>query len=152
MEIELTSQILLYATIAKLLIFTGLALTFIAPVLLGHESFSMRLISGGMELFDTLLLAVGNTASFIRIMGLMLSHSSLVFGFLVIATQLPGPLWIIVYALGNILVIGLESLVATAHTLRLHFYEMYSKFYQGGGLQYLPVFLPRGVTVEVIEK
>ncbi len=127
----------------------GLAITFLAPVLFGHgEGIGMRLIDGVMEVFDTILLAVGNTISFVRIMGLMLAHSSLVFGFLLIGLN-AGPAYPLVYALGNLIALGLESLIATAHSLRLHFYEMYSKFYEGGGVAYTPARLPRGVIVEV---
>lgn len=91
---------------------------------------------------------MGNTISFVRIMGLMLAHSSLVFGFALMGMA-AGPAYPLVYALGNLLAMTLEALIATAHSLRLHFYEMYSKFYEGGGAAYLPVRLPRGVVVEV---
>ncbi len=147
--VPVTPEAELYGRIALALALGGLALTFLAPVVFGHEEgIGMRVIGGVMEVFDTILLAVGNTVSFIRIMGLMLAHSSLVFGFLLIGLT-SGPAWPAVYALGNLLVIALESLIATAHTLRLHFYEMYSKFYEDGGVAYQPAKLPKGVVIEV---
>jgi V/A-type H+-transporting ATPase subunit I len=149
MEVEITAETMIVGRIALGLALLGLLTVFIAPIVFGHEeSMGMRAVSGVMEVFDTILLAVGNTISFIRIMGLMLAHSSLVFGFLLIGLN-AGPAWPAVYALGNLLVASLEALIATAHSLRLHFYEMYSKFYEGGGIVYLPVRLPRGVRVEL---
>jgi len=59
------------------------------------------------------------------------------------------PAWIL-YALGNLLVLGLESIVAFAHTLRLHLYEMFSKFYQGVGRPYEP--LPQPLVRVIIKR
>ena len=37
---------------------------------------------------------------------------------------------------GNIFVLALEGLIVFIHTLRLHFYEWFSKFYQGTGTEF----------------
>ncbi|HID09256.1 TPA: hypothetical protein EYP13_03430, partial [Candidatus Micrarchaeota archaeon] len=104
-----------------------------------------------MEFFETVLMVIGNTASFLRIMGLSLAHSGIMFGFTVLAESVltANPATILaaaaIYAFGNMLAIGLESIIVFAHTLRLHFYEWFSKFYVGGGVEYRPVrpaFLP----------
>jgi V/A-type H+-transporting ATPase subunit I len=132
------------ATVRTLFVI-GLLVTMIAPIVYGHGGFGERAMTGFMEAFDILLMAIGNTASFMRIMGLMLAHSGLMFGFLILAI-ISGPIvGAIVYILGNILVIGLEALVAYAHSLRLHFYEMFSKFYIDGGRLYQPVSLPANI-------
>ncbi len=39
---------------------------------------------------------------------------------------------------GNIFVLALEGLIVFIHTLRLHFYEWFSKFYQGTGSEFSP--------------
>ena len=142
----------LLALIADVLVIGGLLLMFMAPVVFEkEEAIGMRIISGFIELFDLLLLVIGNTASFVRIMGLMLAHSGLMFGFLILAVSAGNIVaWAIVYALGNILVLGLEALIASAHTLRLHFYEMYSKFYRGEGLVFTPAIVPPGVRLEAV--
>jgi V/A-type H+-transporting ATPase subunit I len=43
-----------------------------------------------------------------------------------------------IVALGNIGIIALEGLVVFIQSLRLHFYEFFSKFFQGGGKSYSP--------------
>jgi V/A-type H+-transporting ATPase subunit I len=39
---------------------------------------------------------------------------------------------------GNFFVLALEGLIVFIHTLRLHFYEWFSKFYQGNGSEFSP--------------
>jgi V/A-type H+-transporting ATPase subunit I len=39
---------------------------------------------------------------------------------------------------GNLFVLALEGLIVFIHTLRLHFYEWFSKFYQGTGTEFNP--------------
>ncbi|RUM46867.1 MAG: hypothetical protein DSY37_04290 [Hyperthermus sp.] len=127
----------------------GLLVLFAAPIALGHGGMGENLMNGVMEAFDVLLMAIGNTASFMRIMGLMLAHSGLMFGFTILAVM-SGPIGgVLVYLLGNLLVLALEALIAYAHSLRLHFYEMFSKFYMDGGRPYVPVRLPGTVEVKI---
>lgn len=134
---------------ARLMVTIGLLLALAAPALFGHGSAGERVMNGIVEAFDILLMAIGNTASFMRIMGLMLAHSGLMFGFAILAVVGGPVLGGIAYIFGNILVIGLEALVAYAHSLRLHFYEMFSKFYLDGGRPYTPVKLPENVRLVV---
>ena len=160
--IELTTQEAILANIARTVIGLGLILALIAPFLHKEhreESFSAKLTDGFMELFDLMLMVIGNTASFTRIMGLMLAHSGLMYGFTVMsllacpstACTLAGAVFAaIIYIMGNILTIGLEALVAFMHTLRLHFYEMFTKFFEGGGIPYKPVKIPENVAVVII--
>ena len=42
----------------------------------------------------------------------------------------------IIIVVGNIFVIGLEGLIVFIHTLRLHFYEWFSKFYLDSGTEF----------------
>jgi len=136
-------------TLVRLMVTAGLLAVLASPIIFGHGATGERVVNGLMEAFDILLMAIGNTASFMRIMGLMLAHSGLMFGFTILAFISGSVLGAIAYTLGNILVIGLEALVAYAHSLRLHFYEMFSKFYMDGGRPYTPVRLPEPVKLEI---
>ncbi|ALL01319.1 V-type ATP synthase subunit I [Pyrodictium delaneyi] len=146
--LTLTPQTAL-GTLVRLMVTVGLLVLLASPILFGHGSTGERIVNGVMEAFDVLLMAIGNTASFMRIMGLMLAHSGLMFGFTILAFIAGPVLGAIAYILGNLLVIGLEALVAYAHSLRLHFYEMFSKFYMDGGRPYSPVRMPELVKLEI---
>jgi len=115
-----------------------------------------KLSSGFMELFDTVIMAIGNSISYLRIMGIALAHIAVVISFYIPVMSLlysPGILeqiyaWII-YSIGNLLAMTLEAVIAFAHTLRLHLYEMFSKFYRGTGRIYEP-FTPITYHIETL--
>jgi len=115
-----------------------------------------KLSSGFMELFDTVIMAIGNSISYLRIMGIALAHIAVVISFYVPVMSLlysPGILeqiyaWSI-YSIGNLLAMTLEAVIAFAHTLRLHLYEMFSKFYRGTGRIYEP-FTPITYHIETL--
>jgi len=48
--------------------------------------------------------------------------------------------WIVV-VLGNLFVIGFEGMIVSIQTLRLEYYEFFSKFFSGGGMRYRPLTL-----------
>ncbi len=113
----------------------------------GHSPLS-GLSRGFMEAYESILMAIGNIPSFLRIMALAMAHSSIMLGFAFIFEMMAHSgfigltLGLIVYIIGNLMVIGLEGILAFAHTLRLHFYEWFSKFYIGGGTPFTPISLP----------
>ena len=47
----------------------------------------------------------------------------------------------LILLLGNILVIGLEGLSAGIQSLRLNYYEFFSKYFTGNGKAYAPISL-----------
>ena len=105
-----------------------------------------------LEMFETLLLVIGNTVSFLRILGLSLAHSGIMLGFAILAMLAAGGIvgnvvGAVIYIMGNLLAIGLEGIIVFAHTLRLHFYEWFTKFYSGTGVPFEPVFSPVVVRV-----
>ena len=46
---------------------------------------------------------------------------------------------IAILVIGNVVIIGLEGLIVFIQTLRLEYYEFFSKFYKGGGVSFKPV-------------
>ena len=107
-----------------------------------------------METFEVVLMLLGNIPSFFRIMGLSLAHASLMFGFTILTEMLwKGPILaiaaILTYIAGNLLTAGLEAIIAFAHSLRLHFYEWFSKFYSGKGVPFNPVSIPSYVKISL---
>ncbi|MCE4606146.1 MAG: hypothetical protein F7B59_02290 [Desulfurococcales archaeon] len=107
-----------------------------------------------METFEVVLMLLGNIPSFFRIMGLSLAHASLMYGFTIITEMIwKGPVLaifaILTYIAGNLLTAGLEAIIAFAHSLRLHFYEWFSKFYSGRGVPFDPVLIPSYVKISI---
>ncbi len=45
---------------------------------------------------------------------------------------------LIVVILGNLFVCGLEGLIVGIQVMRLEYYEMFSRFYRGGGREFKP--------------
>ncbi len=152
--VPLPDSAFVFANIAKALIVLAIVIDLLAPIIYGHESMGQRLILAFVEAFDLVLVLLSNTLSFVRIMGLMLAHSGLMYGFFIIAEKAGGlasPAGLLVYIIGNIFVIGFEAFIANIHTLRLHFYEMFTKFYEGRGRRYQPVRLPPGVEIRIVK-
>ena len=97
------------------------------------ESKAMFFVESLVELFDVVLSYATNSISFVRVGAFALSHAGMMGVVLTLAGYESGsPNWIVV-VLGNIVVTGLEGLVVGIQVLRLEYYEMFSRFYQGTG-------------------
>ncbi len=119
-----------------------------------HEPFSgMSLVNFGMEWIVELLEVFGgylsNTLSFMRVAGLGIAHVSLMVAFFTMADMVRGPrpgiaasiAAVLLIIAGNIMVIVLEGLSAGIQSLRLNYYEFFTKFFHGTGSRYQPVRL-----------
>ena len=97
-----------------------------------------------LEIFSGYL---ANTLSFMRVAGLGIAHVSLMIAFFTIAGMIAGPGGgltvgsVLVLVAGNALVIALEGLSAGIQSLRLNYYEFFSKYFSGTGRAYRPVSL-----------
>jgi V/A-type H+-transporting ATPase subunit I len=133
-----------------------LLLTLKAPLEFFHHRGQKRfqfftLIDWGMEwIVEVLEIFSGflaNTLSFMRVAGLGIAHVSLVVAFFAIAGMLRGPggnftPWsYLVLVAGNALIIALEGLSAGIQSLRLNYYEFFSKYFSGSGKAYAPISL-----------
>jgi vacuolar-type H+-ATPase subunit I/STV1 len=97
------------------------------------EGFTTSVVNYFIELIEL----ASNTISYIRLAVLFLVHVLLMR--VVNGAIALGLLGLPVLILGNLGVTALEGLVVFIQSLRLHFYEFFSKFFQGGGTQYAPV-------------
>jgi V/A-type H+-transporting ATPase subunit I len=100
--------------------------------------------------FEAGILLISNTVSFIRVLVFAVAHYYILFAFSYMAylaagsptstiAVLSNPLGIIILILGNLIAIALEGLIVFIQDMRLHFYEMFSKFYEGRGRKFEPV-------------
>lgn len=93
---------------------------------------------------DLVTRLLSNTMSYARILALLIAHWALLRVTYVISDMaLPIPVFgavlaTIIMVTGNIFVLAFEGLIVFIHTLRLHFYEWFSKFYQDRGLEFQP--------------
>lgn len=92
-----------------------------------------------LEIFSGFL---ANTLSFMRVAGLGIAHVSLMVAFMNMAELAGGGIFgVLIMIVGNALVIALEGLSAGIQSLRLNYYEFFSKYYTGKGFAYHPVAL-----------
>ena len=105
-----------------------------------HEGWGGFLIEGFFELLEVVLSFMTNTMSFLRVGGFVLSHAGMM---LVVMTlrDMSGSAGLVVVIFGNIFVMGLEGLIVGIQTLRLEYYEMFSRYFEGGGKKYIPTTL-----------
>lgn len=96
------------------------------------------LLESFFELFEIVLSFITNTVSFLRVGAFALNHAGMMSVVVMFMLQLNTAGSIAIAIFGNLLVIGLEGLIVGIQVLRLGFYEMFSRFYDGGGREFTP--------------
>ena len=97
------------------------------------ESMTDYLLQNLFECIEYILSYFSNTVSFLRVGAFVIVHASMMMVVFTLAGDTSTPKGIIVVILGNIVVIALEGLLTGIQGLRLEFYEMFSRFYEGEG-------------------
>ncbi|WZL82287.1 V-type ATPase 116kDa subunit family protein [Vallitaleaceae bacterium 9-2] len=90
------------------------------------------------ELIETLLSILSNTLSFMRVGAFALNHVGFFMAFHALADIVGGTGSIGVMIFGNILIIVLEGLIVAIQGIRLEYYELFSKFFEGNGTEFKP--------------
>jgi len=140
---------------AMVAFFAGLGMTLSEPLgrllqrerPLLEEGVGAYLTQALFELFETVLSFVSNSLSYVRMGAFAVAHSALsavVFILAGLFSRSYGPVYWLVVALGNLVVIGFEGLIVGIQTMRLEYYEFFSKFFSGGGASYHPLTLIEG--------
>ncbi len=140
--------------------FAFIALAVIAGVVLTFSEVLKRLIEGRrpliegsrgaygiqvfFEMFETLIAYLSNSLSYVRVGAFAVAHAGLSSMFFILAELVsPGHglgYWIMV-VFGNLFIVGFEGLIVGIQTMRLEYYEFFSKFFTGGGTRYKPLTL-----------
>ena len=94
------------------------------------ESLMDFILQNVFEMLESVLSYLSNTVSFLRVGAFVLVHAGMMMVVFALGNNGKN---IIVVILGNILVIVLEGLLTGIQTLRLEFYEMFSRFLEGNG-------------------
>jgi V/A-type H+-transporting ATPase subunit I len=104
------------------------------------------IVQAAAELLEKVISVFSNTLSYVRVGAFAIVHAGFSNAVFVMARLLSGgheagPVYWAVVVLGNLGVILLEGFIVTIQTMRLHYYEFFSKFFRGGGSPYEPLAL-----------
>ena len=104
-------------------------------------------IEEGFGIIETLLSMLSNTISFLRVGAFALNHVGLYIAFLTLARMMSTSWgnWIVLI-LGNIIILTLEALIVFIQALRLEYYELFTKYYRGDGIEYTPVKMNKNIS------
>lgn len=97
-----------------------------------HHSWGGYILEAVFEVLEILLSFVTNSMSYLRVGGFVLSHAGMMLVVMTLAEMTGGAGWFVVIV-GNLFVMMLEGLIVGIQTLRLEYYEMFSRYFEGGG-------------------
>ena len=101
------------------------------------------IIVAGFEIYEIVMAYLANTLSYIRMAAFNLSHAGLMMASYELTKQLPGGNNVFLSLpnniLANVFVIALEGLIVAIQCMRLEYYEFFSKFFAGEGIEYKPM-------------
>lgn len=104
------------------------------------------LIQAFVELFETFISSLSNSVSYVRVGAFAVAHGGLSSVIFILANMAGGGsgflsviLYWVVVVLGNLFIVGFEGLIVGIQTMRLEYYEFFSKFFEGGGMSYEPL-------------
>lgn len=116
----------------------------LADIVDGHkhwkpESWSEFIMQNFFEMIEVLLSYATNTMSFLRVGAFVLVHAGMMMVVFTLAEMFTGIGYVVILIFGNIFVMVLEGLLVGIQVLRLEFYEMFSRFFDGTGRPFHPV-------------
>ncbi|MDD4955790.1 MAG: V-type ATPase 116kDa subunit family protein [Candidatus Omnitrophica bacterium] len=137
-------------SIYLILISAGIILIFFKPVIetiFKHrkekESVFVSFMESLVDILEIIMGYLANTVSFIRIAAFSLAHAGLFLAIFELSRLMHNigglPLSALVIILGNILIVLLEGMVVSIQSLRLNYYEFFSKFFISGKQVYKPL-------------
>jgi len=109
-----------------------------------EDSIGTYAIKAFFELFETLISFLSNTLSYVRVGAFAVAHgflSTAIFDLGHLVSPSEGIGYWIVFILGTIFIVGFEGLIVGIQTMRLEYYEFFSKFFVGGGARFEPLTL-----------
>jgi V/A-type H+-transporting ATPase subunit I len=120
-----------------------LALIFLFPtieaLMEGEVKIADSLMRGFAEFIETFISLLTNSISYVRLAAFAIAHGALGMSAAILASTVGVP---VSYLIMNFLVILIEGLAILIQSMRLTYYEFFTKFYSGGGMPYRPFTLP----------
>lgn len=110
-------------------------------VLKTEGSMGERLVVALVESMETAINLFANTLSFLRVAAFSLNHVALALAVFTIAAGLTTTGHGIAIVLGNLVILVLEGGIVAIQALRLMYYEGFSRFFAGDGVEFRPLSL-----------
>lgn len=131
----------------------GLAMMFVGILCMGthyfismkDETWPLRLFASILESYDFVMKFIMQTISFVRIGAFTFAHIALSTALMICVAQFetqPLLAWLMLIA-GNLFIALFEGLLVSIQAMRLHFFELFTKFVLGGGVAFRPLSFPR---------
>ena len=100
-----------------------------------------RILIAFMEGFESVMAYISNTLSFLRLAAFSLNHVALSIAIFTVANMLQSTGYWLTVVLGNVFILVLEGAIVAIQTLRLEYYEGFSRFFGGDGRAFNPLTL-----------
>jgi V/A-type H+/Na+-transporting ATPase subunit I len=107
-----------------------------------EEGWGTYAIQAFFELFETFIGFLSNSLSYVRVGAFAVAHAGLSSVIFILADMISvnhGFGYWVTVVLGNLFIVGFEGLIVGIQTMRLEYYEFFSKFFTGGGKRYEPL-------------
>ncbi|HIZ20600.1 MAG TPA: ATPase [Firmicutes bacterium] len=103
------------------------------------EKWGEFILQNFFEMFELMLSYLSNTMSFLRVGAFVLIHAGMMMAVFTLAELAGGVGYVAIVIFGNALVMCMEALLVAIQVLRLEFYEMFSRYYNGDGRPFKPL-------------
>ncbi len=122
-------------------------------VQLSREPAWLRLFASVMETYDFAIKFVVQTLSFVRIAAFTFAHITLSMALVIVVGLFSGNSWLAwsTFVIGNLLITLFEGFLVCIQAIRLHFFELFTKFISGGGIPFEPLRPPEEHSDEYVD-
>ncbi len=96
------------------------------------------------ELLEVFISYLSNTLSFVRVGAFAVAHGNLSGVFFILGNMISpshGIGYWVMFLVGLVFIVGFEGLIVGIQTMRLTYYEIFGKFFSGGGKKFEPLSL-----------
>ncbi|KLO22228.1 V-type ATP synthase subunit I [Marinitoga sp. 1155] len=129
-----------FPKISYIFIIGLIIIIYLRSIIFEKGTLGEKIVQGFFDLFEILLGYLSNTLSFIRLGAFAMNHAGLFLAFYMMSKMTGNTIFsYIILLLGNILIIVLEGLVVFIQTLRLEYYEFFTRFFKGNGKEFNPI-------------
>jgi V/A-type H+-transporting ATPase subunit I len=135
-----------FPLVATILIILALGALIIAQWRGSEGSTGERIFTTVIETFEIVNNYVASSLSFLRVAAFSLNHVALSLAVFTLADGMGFVGHWITLILGNIFIIVLEGVIVTIQTLRLEYYEGFSRYFYGDGTPFRPLRVGRSST------